>query len=329
MISASQSLYEKAKRLIPGGTQLLSKRPEMFAPENWPAYYREAQGCEVIDLDGNRLLDMSIMGIGTCLLGYNDPDVSSAVIRRIKAGSMSSLNNPEEVELAEALLEIHPWAEQVRYSRTGGEAMAIAVRIARAKTRRNIIAFCGYHGWHDWYLSSNITNKNNLDSHISNNIRIAGVNKKLKNTTYLFQYNDLEKLEYLLKNKNIGIIKMEVERNTKPKNNFLKQVRRLANKYKAVLIFDECTSGFRETFGGLHKFYNVEPDIAIFGKALGNGYAINAIIGKKSVMSYASSTFISSTFWTERVGPAAALETLNVMEKTKSWQKITLTGKKI
>jgi len=166
-ISDGPALYRKAKTLIPGGTQLLSKRPELHLPERWPAYYREARGCEIVGLDGRRYLDMSIMGVSSCLLGYNDPDVTEAVVRRIRAGSMATLNNPEEVELAELLLELHPWAENVRYGRCGGETMAMAVRIARARTRRDLVAICGYHGWHDWYLAANLnTEEDALDGHL-------------------------------------------------------------------------------------------------------------------------------------------------------------------
>ena len=152
----AQALYRLAKTLIPGGTQLLSKRPELYAPEQWPSYYREARGCEVVDVEGRRFIDMTGMGIGSCPLGYADPDVTAAVVRRVQNGSMCTLNNPEEVELAQLLVQLHPWADNVRFARTGGEAMAVAVRIARAKTGRDLVAICGYHGWHDWYLAANL-----------------------------------------------------------------------------------------------------------------------------------------------------------------------------
>ena len=266
MISASQALYKKAKRLIPGGTQLLSKRPEMFAPENWPAYYRQAGGCEIVDLDGNRLLDMSIMGIGTCLLGYNDPDVSSAVIRRINNGSISSLNNPEEVELAELLLEIHPWADQVRYSRTGGEAMSIAVRIARAKTNRNIVAFCGYHGWHDWYLAANLSSKDqggHLQGHLLPGLEPNGVPDGLIGTALPFRYNHLKDLEAITLQypDQLAAVVMEPTRYDKPEPGFLEGVRKLCDQIQAVLVVDEITAGWRLHYGGAHIKYGLQPDI--------------------------------------------------------------------
>ena len=172
-------------------------------------------------------------------------------------------------------------------------------------------------------------NKKNLNYHLANNVRTAGVNSTLKDSIYLFRYNDLERLESLLKEKKVGIVKMEVERNIKPINNFLQNVRKLTKKYKAILIFDECTSGFRETYGGLHSKYDVFPDMIIYGKALGNGYAITAILGRKKIMQATQNTFLSSTFWSERIGFVAGLETLKVMKQKKTWITIKRNGQYI
>ena len=324
-----QKLYKKAKNLIPGGNMLLSKRPEMFLPDIWPSYFSKTKGCHVWDLDGKKYTDMSIMGIGTNILGYGNKEVDEAVAEVISKGNMSSLNCPEEVYLAEKLIEINPWSDMVRLARSGGEANAIAIRIARAATGKDQVAICGYHGWHDWYLSANLGDKSNLDSLLLPGLEPAGVPKNLEGTVLPFKYNDYEYLETLVKNSNIGVIKMEVMRNDEPQNNFLSKVRDLANKHGIVLIFDECTSGFRETFGGLHKKFDVEPDMAMYGKALGNGYAITAIVGKKEIMEAAQSSFLSSTFWTERIGPSAALKTLQIMEIKRSWDEISQTGKSI
>ena len=242
---------------------------------------------------------------------------------------MSTLNSIDEINLAEKLVELHPWADMAKFTRSGGEANAVAIRIARACSGKDNVAVCGYHGWHDWYLSTNLSNKNNLNKHLMKNLNVYGVPKKLKNTVFNFEYNNFKQLENIVNTKNIGVIKMEVERNQPPKNNFLTKVRKLANKKNIILIFDECTTGFRRNFGGLHLIYNVNPDILILGKALGNGYAINAVIGKRNVMEYSKKTFISSTFWTERIGSVAANETLKTMQKLKSWETITKIGKKI
>jgi glutamate-1-semialdehyde 2,1-aminomutase len=272
---------------------------------------------------------MSIMGIGTNILGYGHPEVDDAVMQTIRAGNMSTLNCPEEVYLAEKLVELHPWADMVRFARSGGEANAIAIRIARAATGKDKVAICGYHGWHDWYLSANLGDDKSLDGHLLPGLEPNGVPRNLRGTVFPFSYNNFTELEALVNANGIGVIKMEVVRNRGPEDNFLHKVRQLATDRGIVLIFDECTSGFRETFGGLHKKFGVEPDMAIFGKALGNGYAITATIGKRAIMEAAQTTFISSTFWTERIGPAAALKTLEVMEREKSWETITRTGLEI
>mgnify|MGYP001275930790 CR=1 FL=1 len=322
-------LYKRAKEIIPGGNMLLSKRPEMFLPDQWPAYFSKSKGCNVWDLDKKKYIDMSLMGIGTNILGYGHKRVDDAVQSCIQNGNMSTLNCPEEVFLAEKLIEINPWAQMVRFARTGGEANSIAIRIARAASGKDNVAICGYHGWHDWYLSANFSNEDKLDAHLLPGLETNGVPKSLKDTVHPFHYNNFEELEKIVKNKNIGAIKMEVERNNGPKEDFLQKVRKLATDNNIILIFDECTSGFRETFGGLHIKYGIEPDMAIFGKALGNGYAVTATVGKKEIMEAAQSTFISSTFWTERIGSAAALKTLEVMEDIQSWEKISEIGESI
>jgi glutamate-1-semialdehyde aminotransferase len=327
-IERGPKLWNKAKKIIPGGGMLLSKRSEMFLPNLWPSYFQKTKGCYVWDLDGNKFTDMSIMGIGTNSLGYSHDSVDSAVQDIVRLGNMSSFNCPEEVALAEKLIEINPWADMVRFARSGGEANAISIRIARAASGKDNVAFCGYHGWHDWYLSSNIADKDSLSDHLLDGLDTSGVPSILKGTSFPFIYNDYDGLLKLVKDQNIGVIKMEVQRNLPPENGFLEKVRKLATERGIVLIFDECTSGFRETFGGLHKKYKVEPDIAMYGKALGNGYAITAVIGRSEVMESAQSSFISSTFWTERIGPTAALACLKVMEELKSWEIITNIGYK-
>jgi glutamate-1-semialdehyde 2,1-aminomutase len=325
-LGTGQKLWRRAKNVIPGGNMLLSKRAEMFLPEHWPAYFSKAKDCRVWDLDGNEYLDMCIMGIGTNLLGYGHPEVDDAVREVVTAGNMSTLNCPEEVYLAERLVEINPWADMVRFARTGGEANAIAVRIARAATGRDKVAICGYHGWHDWYLAANLGDERNLATHLLPGLEPRGVPQELRGSVLPFQYNDLDGLRDHLRNHEVAAIVMEVSRTKGPAPGFLEAVRRLATEHGAVLVFDECTSGFRQTFGGLHKAFGVEPDVAMYGKAIANGYALTATVGRRSVMEAAQSTFISSTFWTERIGPTAALKTLEVMERERSWEQVTKVG---
>jgi glutamate-1-semialdehyde 2,1-aminomutase len=311
-MNRGQQLYSRAKDRIPGGTQLLSKRPEMFLPDQWPSYYSRAKGVEVWDLDGNRYLDMSTNGIGTCILGAADPDVDAAVKEAIDSGTMSTLNCPEEIELADLLCELHPWAQKVRYARSGGEAMAVAVRIARAKTRRDRVAFCGYHGWHDWYLSANLAQQESLDGHLLPGLAPSGVPRGLLNTALPFRYNHIEDIRSIVAKYRgeLAAIVMEPLRDHNPEPGFLEDVRDIASATGAVLIFDEITAGFRLTTGGAHLLFGIEPDIAVFAKAISNGYPMAAILGRGDVMETAQDTFISSTYWTERIGPTAALATI-------------------
>lgn len=310
--NSGAELWERAKKIIPGGNQLLSKRAEMFLPDKWPAYYSKVKGSNVWDLDGNRYLDMSISGVGACTLGHSDPDVDAAVIRAIKAGNMSTLNVPEEVELAELFCKIHPWAEMVRYARTGGEAMAMAVRISRAATGKEKILFCGYHGWHDWYLSANLAKSTALDGQLLPGLEPAGVPRGLRETTIPFYYNDLNSFTSLVDQYDgqIAGVVMEPVRNHWPNKEFLDGIRQITIENEIPLIFDEVTSCLRMTHGGIHSKLGVEPDVAVFAKALGNGYPMAAIIGKSEIMSATQKTFISSTYWTDKIGPVAAIATL-------------------
>jgi glutamate-1-semialdehyde 2,1-aminomutase len=331
MTSKGPDLWEKAKTIIPGGNQLLSKRSERFLPGLWPSYYTKARGCEVWDLDGNHYYDFAQMGVGSCVLGYADADVDAAVIKAVQNGAMCTLNCPEEVELAEKLIALHPWADMVRFARTGGEACAIAIRIARAASGKGKVAFCGYHGWHDWYLAANLGDSSNLDGQLLPGLEPLGVPRELRDTAIPFHYNQLGELESIIQQypDQIGAIIMEPERGTSPAPGFLEGVRRIADKSGAVLIFDEITSGFRMNIGGIHMRYGVSPDIAVFGKAMGNGYPVSAIIGRRSIMEAAQNTFISSTFWTERIGFTAALATIRKMEKYDVPSKLIHYGAQI
>ena len=315
-VSRTQALYQDAKRLIPGGTQLLSKRPELFAPDQWPAYYSSASGCEVTDLDGRRYLDFTHNGVGACLVGYANPTVVAAVIQRIQRGSMSSLNCPEEVELARRLIGLHPWAEQVRYARSGGEALAIAARLVRAATGRDRIAFCGYHGWSDWYLAANLQADRALDGHLLPGLHPRGVPRGLQGTAVPFTYNRLDELAQIMRTQGAEIagVIMEPTRNTPPAPGFLEGVRQLCDEHGARLVFDEVTTGFRFCLGGAHLQFGVQPDLAVFAKALGSGHPVGAIIGRASTMQAAQETFVSSTYWTEGVGTTAALATIDICE---------------
>jgi glutamate-1-semialdehyde 2,1-aminomutase len=326
-----QELYARARRIIPGGTQLLSKRPEMFLPGEWPSYFSRAEGARVWDLDGTAYLDMSYSGIGACTLGYADPDVNRAVHAAVDAGTMTTLNCPEEFELAELLLELHPWAEMVRYTRGGGDAMSVAIRIARAATGRDTIAFCGYHGWNDWYLAANLSATSSLDGHLLPGLAPAGVPRGLLGTILPFQYNRLDEFREVVRQHgpSLAAIVLEPIRNFQPAPGFLEEIRRVASEIGAVLIFDEITSGWRLNDGGAHLGFGVTPDVAVFAKGMSNGYPMGAVIGVHGVMEAAQGSFVSSTYWTERIGPVAALATIRKFRERNAADHLVAVGSRV
>lgn len=330
-MAKGQELYEAAKKIIPGGTQLLSKRPEMFLPDQWPAYYSRAKGCEVWDLDDNHYYDMSLMGVGANVLGYAYTPVDDVAKRAIDCGGMCTLNAPEEVELAELLLELHPWADMVRYAKAGGESMSMAVRIARAYSRKDIVLVCGYHGWHDWYLAANLVKGDPLAGVHLQGLKPAGVPQELAGSNLIFHYNRLDEFKQLMADNKgqIAAVIMEPIRNNYPQNGFLTEIRQMTADEDIPLIFDEISSGFRMCCGGSHLVLGVEPDIAVFAKAMTNGYPIAAVIGRKGIMSAAQDTFISSTFWTERIALAAAVKSIQEYRDHHVAEHLMRIGKQV
>ena len=323
-------LWSKAKKIIPSGNNFYSKNPSRVNIKGWPIYFEKAKGCKIWDLDGNYYYDFSFMGVGTNILGYSNNKINKKIIKSINQGNMSTLNAYEEVEFANLILKPHPWAKMARFAKTGAEANSIAIRLSRAFNNKDKVIVCGYHGWHDWYLAANLSSKNKLDTHLFPNLKTKGVPKILKKNTYTVKYNDLLSIKNIIKKENnISALIMEVERDKKPSKNYLSSIRKLCNKHKICLIFDECTTGFRETFGGLHLKYKINPDMAMFGKAISNGYNLTAVIGKKKIMQSLDKTFISSTFFSERTSYVAGKVTLKEMKRIKSWNIITTKGKKI
>jgi glutamate-1-semialdehyde 2,1-aminomutase len=329
-IDQGQKIYQKYKKKIPGGSQLLSKKPEIYLPNLWPSYYKKAKGCEITSVGKKKYLDCSNNSVGMCTLGYANNYVNKAVLDSIKNGNICTLNSIDELNLTDKILKLHPWFESVRYSKSGGEAIAIAIRIARAYSGREKVLFCGYHGWHDWYISANLKKKN-LDSHLLPMVPAKGVPKSLANTAIPFEYNKFDdfKKKFLKNKNNLAAVIMEPTRSYMPDKGYLKKIRDLCKKYDVVFIFDEITSGWRESLGGIHKKFKVYPDIAVFSKAISNGYPLSCIVGKYKVMKDSEASFISSANWTERTGFAAALATINYMDKFKTQKKIITIGKKI
>lgn len=308
--------WKQAREVISGGTGLLSKRAEMFDEITWPAYFSKSSGCEVWDMEGKRYIDFA-GGIGAVLLGYADPDVNAAVHRRVSQGSYSSLVNPQEVELANTLLELHPWAGKVRYARGGGEAMTMAVRIARAATGRSGVAFCGYHGWHDWYLAANLGEEDALDGHLLPGLQPSGVPRELKGTSVPFRYNDMQSFESALAalGDNLAVVVMEPMRSQLPQDNFVAKVAARCREKGAVFTVDEVSSGLRYGFPGALSGLGIEPDIVVYAKAMSNGFPFGAVIGREEIMDAAAASFISSSYWTDGVGTAAALAVLEKMKR--------------
>ncbi len=328
----NKKLQKYANQIIPGISGLLGKRPEMYLPGgNWPTYYSKAKGINLWDLNGKKYYDFTMVGIGTSVLGYSDEDINKTAIKAIKSGSMTTLNPPEDLELAELLLKIHPWADSVRYARTGGEAMSVAARLSRAYTGRDKILFCGYHGWHDWYLSANLKSKKKLNEHLLPGLEPLGVPKGLKGSVIPFRFNNWEDLENVVKKnaKKCAAIIMEPCRETMPHKDYLIELRKIATENKCILIFDEITSGWRLNTGGSHLKIKVNPDVVVYGKTISNGIPMAAIIGKKEIINFVLKTFVSSSFWTERVGPSCAITFIKKHQKLKLGNKLDQIGIKI
>ena len=319
-------LWQFSKTLIPGGNCFFSKRPFLNS-KNRPIYYNKAKGCHIWDINNIKYLDMSLMGVGTNILGYSNKKINKSVISSINNSNVSSLNSPQEYILADNLIKLNKWADMAKFAKTGGEANSIAIRIARAASGKDKVAVCGYHGWHDWYLSCNLSNRRNLNNHLMKELNIKGVPRSLKNTTLSFEFNNPQSLLKVFdENKNIGTIKLEIKRDVNPNKEFIKTLKNIVKKHNLILIIDECTSGFRETKSGVHTKFNLSPDIAIYGKALGNGFPITAVVGKKEIMKNANESFISSTYWSENIGFTAANATLAEMSELKSWEYISELG---
>ena len=325
-LNLGQKYWSEAKKIIPGGTMLFSKNPDLYLPKNWPAYFSKAKDIYIWDLEGKKYIDLATMGVGTNILGYANSQVNKEIIKVVKNSNISTLNSIDEIKLTKILLKMNPWAQMARYTKTGGEANLIALRAARSFANNYKIAFCGYHGWHDWYLSTNLQNSKNLNTHLMPYINTKGIPKNLKNQTFGFNFNDIKNFKKIVKKHKLAAVIMEVSRLKKTEKKFIKEIRSITKKKNICLIFDECTSGFRETYGGLYKKYRIIPDIVVYGKSISNGYSLCAIVGKKKFMKNLEQSFVSSTFWTDRIGFAASIKTLELMKKEKTWLKLKRKG---
>ena len=309
----SEELWAKAQKLIPSGTQTFSKGPQQYVNGVAPKYVQRAKGSHVWDADGHEFVDF-VLGLGPVILGYAYPRVDEAILRQLKDGISFPLMHPLEVELSEKLAELIPCAEMVRFGKNGSDATAAAVRVARAHTKRDKVACCGYHGWQDWFIGSTT--------------RSQGVPEAVRKLTLPFKYNDIDSLQALF-DKNPGEIAAVILEPTlfvAPKDGFLEEVKALAHKNGAVLIFDEVITGFRIALGGAQEYFGVTPDLATFGKALGNGMPISAVVGKAEIMSKFNDVFFSFTFGGEALSLAASLATLAELEEKKALTHVWKMG---
>jgi glutamate-1-semialdehyde 2,1-aminomutase len=315
-VARSLELFQRAEQLIPGGTQLISRRPSRYAYGVSPIYAARARGARFWDVDGHEYIDWA-SGIGSIILGYADPIVDDAVKRQIADGTVYSINHELEIELAEELVNLIPCAEMVRYAKGGGEACAMAVRIARGATGRDKVLFCGYHGWHDWYLAANLSADTSLNEHLFSGIEPIGVPQALAGTALPFAYGDLPALGELLAlyRGQVAAVILEPMRSSEPPPGYLAGVAALCREHGAVLIFDEVTTGFRASAGGVQEVVQVTPDMAVFAKSISNGYPLAVVVGRREVMEPAARMFISSTYWSDTIGLRAGLTTLREIRR--------------
>jgi glutamate-1-semialdehyde aminotransferase len=329
-VPRSQELFRRALELIPGGTQLVSRRPSRYAAGVSPAYAARAQGARFWDVDGHEYIDW-VSGIGAIILGYCDPTVDDAVRSQLALGTMYSVNHELEVELAEELARTIPCAEMSRYAKCGGEACAMAVRIARGATGRDKVLFCGYHGWHDWYLAANLDADASLNSHLFPGIEPTGVPRALAGTSLPFPYGDIAALGNLLDDHKgeIAAVIMEPLRSELPPPGYLEGVRALCDERGVVLIFDEVTCGFRLRIGGVQELVGVTPDLAVFAKSISNGFPMAAVVGRRDVMEPSARMFISSTYWSDTLGLRAALTTIRELRRRNVPEQLDRLGGQI
>mgnify|MGYP002850252799 CR=1 FL=1 len=329
-VRKSMDLYKRAEELIPGKTQLVSRRASQFAEGVSPVYAKNASGSRFTDVDDNEYIDWNNC-VSAVILGHTDASVSKAVKDQIDKGSLFTINSPLEIELAELLVEVIPSAEMVRYCKGGGEACAVAVKIARGTTGRDKVLFCGYHGWHDWYQSVNYLADPNTGEFPIIGIEPIGVPKALAGTALPFEYGDLDNLRQLFEqNKGeVAAVIMEPLRSDLPPDGYLERVKEIAHQNGAMLIFDEVSSGWRTRIGGIQEYLNVTPDMSVFAKAISNGFPMGVVVGSRESMELADRMFISSSYWSDNVGLAASLTTINELIRRESVTRFDELGTKL
>ena len=329
-VSRSLDLYEQAGELIPGWTQLISRRADQFAHGASPIYAQRAKGSRFIDVDENEYIDW-VSAVGAIILGHADEVVDAAVKEQIDRSSLFSANSPLELELAEELNATIPSSQMVRYAKGGGDACAVAVRIARGTTGKDKILFCGYHGWHDWYQAANYGVNPESGEYPFAGIEPIGVPKALAGTVIPFVYGDLEMLAALLEQHagEVAAIMMEPARSELPPPGYLEAVKQLAADHGVVLIFDEVSCGWRIAVGGVQEAVGVTPDMTVVAKSMSNGYPMGAVVGSREVMEPAKHMFISSSYWSDNIGLVASLTTIRELKRREAPRRFKEIGEKL
>ncbi len=329
-VSRSLELYQRAGELIPGWTQLISRRADQFANGVSPIYAQSAKGSRFIDVDENEYIDW-VNAVGAIILGHADEVVDNAVKEQIDRGSLYTLNSPLELELAEELCNTLPSAQMVRYTKGGGEACSVAARIARGTTGRDKILICGYHGWHDWYQAANYGVDPESGEYPFAGIEPIGVPRALAGSVIPFTYGNLEMLEALLVEHagDVAAIMMEPARSELPPAGYLEGVQALAQEHEAILIFDEVSCGWRQAIGGIQSIVGVTPDMTVVAKAMSNGYPMGAVVGSRAVMEPAARMFISSSYWSDNIGLVASLTTIRELKRRDSESRLREIGENL
>lgn len=308
-ISNSNNLKNRANKVIPHQTGTFSRAAPTFIEGVYPEYIESADGSHFTDVDGNEFIDY-LCGLGPITLGYNYKPVNDAIVQQLKKGILFSLPHKIEVEASELFCNIIPYAEKVKFEKTGSNAVTGAVRAARAITKRDIIAYCGGGGvWHDWQAAMVSRDK--------------GVPKFNSDLIKIFEYNDIEGLEQIFEDfpNQIAAIVMEPTTYEKPKKDFLQKIRKIADRNNALLILDEVITGFRFDLGGAQKFFNIKGDLTCFGKGMGNGLPISAISGPDEFMKIFDELWVSSTNNSEALSLAGTIAVINEMKEKKTIEK--------
>ena len=310
----SNAKLKQALEIIPTGSQTFSKSHLQYPKNHAPLFIERGKGSRVWDIDGNEYIDM-VNGLMAVSLGYNDPDVNHAITEQLSRGICFSLPTELEYELASLLTQIIPCAEMVRFGKNGSDATSAAIRLARAYTGREKIAVCGYHGWQDWYIGSTA--------------RHLGVPEAVRALTQTVPYNDLDALEKLLKTEEYAAFILEPMNVALPKAGYLEGVRALTQKTGTVLVFDEIVTGFHYALGGAQEYFGVTPDLSSFGKGMGNGMPIGAIVGRRDIMKLQDDIFFSGTFGGEALSLAASIATIKKMQREPVIKKLWSSGKNL